>query len=108
MRAFDPAFRVDQRVGADPLGRRRGRQDGSRVMAGLDEPVHQVLVRLRPWRFFAEPVPELTRRAAREGPESVQAAQFGKMLVPGLGPQRGWPTATRRCPNCAANSASGR
>ena len=32
--------------------------------------------------------PELTRRAAREGPESVQAAQFGKMLVPGLGPHR--------------------
>ena len=53
-----------------------------------DEPAHQVLVRLRPWRFFAEPVPELTRRAAREGPESVQAAQFGKMLVPSLGPHR--------------------
>ena len=85
---FDPAFRVDQRVGADPLGRRRGRQDSSRVTAGLDEPAHQVLVRLRPWRFFAEPVPELTRRAAREGPESVQAAHFGKMLVPNLGPHR--------------------
>ena len=85
---FDPAFRVDQRVGADPLDRRRGRQDGSRVTAGLDEPAHQVLVRLRPWRFFAEPVPELMRRAAREGPESVQAAQFGKMLVSGLGPHR--------------------
>ena len=28
------------------------------------------------------------RRAAREGPESVQAAQFGKMLVPCLGPHR--------------------
>ena len=42
---FDPAFRVDQRVGADPLDRRRG-------------------------------------------PESVQAAQFGKMLVPCLGPHR--------------------
>ena len=54
---LDPAFRVDQ------LDRRRGRQDGSRVMAGLDEPAHQVLVRLRPWRFFAEPVPELMRRA---------------------------------------------
>ena len=37
---FDPAFRVDQRVGADPLDRRRGRQDGSRVTAGLDEPAH--------------------------------------------------------------------
>ena len=85
---FDPAFRVDQRVGANPLDRRRGRQDGSRVTAGLDEPAHQVLVRLRPWRFFAEPVPELMRRAAREGPESVQAAQFGKMLVPCLGPHR--------------------
>ena len=58
------------------------------MMAGLDEPAHQVLVRLRLWRFFAEPVPELMRRAAREGPESVQAAQFGKMLVPGLGPHR--------------------
>ena len=85
---FDPAFRVDQRVGADPLDRRRRRQDGSRVTAGLDKPAHQVLVRLRPWRFFAEPVPELMRRAAREGPESVQAAQFAKMLVSGLGPHR--------------------
>ena len=25
------------------------------MTAGLDEPAHQVLVRLRPWRFFAEP-----------------------------------------------------
>ena len=36
---FDPAFRGDQRVGAEPLDRRRRRQDGSRVTAGLDEPV---------------------------------------------------------------------
>ena len=34
MRASDPAFRVDQRVGAEPLDRRRGRQDGSRTPAG--------------------------------------------------------------------------
>ena len=45
MRASTRRSRVDQRVGADPLGRRRGRQDGSRVTAGLDEPAHQVLVR---------------------------------------------------------------
>ena len=77
-----PAFRVDQRVGAEPLDRRRGRQDGSRASAGLDEPADQVLVRLRLWRFFAEPVAELARRAAREGPESVQVAQLSKMLVP--------------------------
>ena len=66
---FDPAFRVDQRVGADPLDRRRGRQDGSRVTAGLDEPAHQVLVRLRPWRFFAEPGPRAhaPRRPRRTG-----------------------------------------
>ena len=50
---FDPAFRVDQRVGAEPLGRRRGRQDGSCATADLDEPAHQVRVRLRSWRFFA-------------------------------------------------------
>ena len=86
--SFDPAFRVDRRVGAEPLDRRRGRQDGPCATAGHDEPPDQVLVRLRLLRFFAEPVPELTRRAAREGPESVQAAQFGKMLVPGLGPHR--------------------
>ena len=79
---FDLAFRVDQRVGAEPLDRRRGRQDGSRAMTGLDEPAHQILVRLRRLRFFAEPVAELACRPAREGPESVQAAQFGKMLVP--------------------------
>ena len=81
--SFDPALRVHQRVGAEPLDRRRGRQS-----AGLDEPADQVLVRLRLFRFFAEPVSELTRRAAREGPESVQAPQLGKMLVPGLGPDR--------------------
>ena len=57
-------------------------------MTGLDEPAHQILVRLRPLRFFAEPVAELACRPAREGPESVQGAQFGKMLVPGLGPHR--------------------
>ena len=71
---FDPAFRVDQRVGAKPLDRRRGRQDGSRAPAGIDEPAHQILVRLRSLCFFAEPVAEFTRRAAREGSESVQPA----------------------------------
>ena len=85
---FDPALRVDQRVGAEPLDRRRGRQDGSRAAAGIDEPAHQVLVRLRLFPFFSEPLDELTRRTAREGPESVQAAQLSKMLVPGLGPDR--------------------
>ena len=42
----------------------------------------------RATRRIAEPVCELTRCAAREGPESVQAPQLGKMLVPGLGPHR--------------------
>ena len=68
---FDPALRVHQRVGAEPLDRCRGRQDGSRASAGFEEPAHQVLVRLRLFRFVAEPLDELTRRAAREGPESV-------------------------------------
>ena len=36
----------------------------------------------------SQAVAELTRRAAREGAESVQPAQLGKMLVPGLGPHR--------------------
>ena len=72
--SFDPALRLDRRVGAEPFDRRRGRQDGSRASAGVDEPADQVLVRPRRLRFFAEPVSELTRRAAREGPESVQAA----------------------------------
>ena len=45
-----------------------------------------VLVRLRLRRLFVELFDELTRRAAREGPESVQAAQLRQMLVPGLGP----------------------
>ena len=61
---FDPALRVHQRVGAERLDRRRGREDGSRVTAGLDEPVHQVLVRLRLFRFVAEPL----RRAQRAAP----------------------------------------
>ena len=39
-------------------------------------------------RRRARLVAELPRRAAREGPESVQAAQLGKMLMPGLGPHR--------------------
>ena len=55
---------------------------------GLDEPAHQVLVRLRLFRFFSKPLDELTRRTAREGPESVQAAQLGKMVVPGGGSNR--------------------
>ena len=73
---FDPAFRVDERGGAETLNRRRGRQDGPRAPAGLDEPPDHVLVRLRLRRFFAEPLDKLTRRAAREGPEPVQAAQL--------------------------------
>ena len=36
-----------RRGGAEPLDRRRGRQDGSRASAGLNEPADQVLVRLR-------------------------------------------------------------
>ena len=36
--SFDPALCVNQRVGAEPLDRRRGRQDGSRASAGVDEP----------------------------------------------------------------------
>ena len=51
--SFDPALRLDQRVGAEPLDRRRGRQDGSRASAGVDEPADQVLVRPRLLRFFA-------------------------------------------------------
>ena len=88
MRGFDPAFGVDQRVGAKPLNRRRGRQDRARLPAGIDEPARQILVRPRQRSLFAEPVVELTRRVVREGPESVQPAQLGKMLVPGLGPHR--------------------
>ena len=68
---FDPALRVHQCVGAEPLDRCRGREDGSRASAGLHEPARQVLVRLCLFRFFSEPLAELTRRAAREGPESV-------------------------------------
>ena len=40
------------------------RRADARATAGLDEPADQVLVRLRLFRFFAEPVCELTRRAA--------------------------------------------
>ena len=36
-------------------------------------PADQVLGRLRPWRFFAEPVPELTRRPAGS-PEDARAS----------------------------------
>ncbi len=86
--AFDPVFRVDERVSAEALDRRRGRQDGPRAPAGFDEPPDQVLVRLRLRCFFVEPFDELTRRAAREGPEAVQAAQLRQMLVPSLGPHR--------------------
>ena len=85
---FDPAFGVDQCVGAKPLDRRRGRQDRPRLPAGIDEPARQILVRPRQRCLFAEPIAELTRRVVREGPESVQPAQLGKMLVPSLGPHR--------------------
>ena len=62
---LDSAFRVDERIGAEPLDRRCGRQDGPRAPAGLDEPPDQGLVRLGLRCFFAEPLDELTRRAAR-------------------------------------------
>ena len=61
MRASDPTFRVDQRVGAEPLDRRRGRQDGSRTPAGSRRTCGPCP--LRPWRFFAEPIRH--RRASR-------------------------------------------
>ena len=71
------ALRVDRRIAAEPLDRRRGRQDGWRAAAGLDEPAHQILLRLRLFRFFSDPPEELTRRAAaREGPESVRVRLF--------------------------------
>ena len=85
---FDPALRVDQRV------RRRAARSSSwpagwfACVGRPRRPAHQVLVRLRLFRFLSDPLDELTRRAAREGPESVQASQLGKMLVPGLGPHR--------------------
>ena len=79
---FDPALRGHQRVGAEPLDRRR-------------------------FRFFAEPVCELTRRAAREGPESVQAAQLSKMLVPGLGPDRGAVRRGGERPGAALRAGAG-
>ena len=86
---FDPALRVHQRVGAEPLDRRRGRQDGSRVTAGLDEPAHQVLVRLRlfPLRRGSR---STSSRATPPGKDRnpYKTAQFGQMLVPGLGPHR--------------------
>ena len=62
---FDPALRIHQCVGTEPLDRRRGRQDRSRVTAGLDEPAHQVLVRLCLFRFFSEPPPEKDRNPSR-------------------------------------------
>ena len=88
MRASIRRSAFDQRVGAQLLDRRRGRQDRSRAPPGVAEPAHQVLVQPRQRRLFADPGAELTRRAAREGAESVQPAQVGKMLVPGLGPHR--------------------
>ena len=42
------------------------------------EPADQVLVRLRLFRFFSEPLDEFTRRAAREGPEADRRRKFGK------------------------------
>ncbi len=83
---FDPAFRVDRRVGG-PLGRRRGRQDGSRAATGLDEPAHQVVVRLLPLRFFAEPVSDLTRRTAEKDWNPCKRRGSARMIAPGLGPR---------------------
>ena len=63
---------------------------GATIAAGVASDVvgDHILGRPRPLRFFAESVAELTRRATREGTESVQPAQFGKMLVLDLGPHR--------------------
>ena len=58
-------FPVDQRVGAEPLDRCPGRQNGSRATAGPSTNLRtRSFVRLRPLRIFAEPVAELTCRGA--------------------------------------------
>ena len=57
-----------------------------------------------PWRFLRGPLPELTRprrpprTGIRTGGAVRQDARAGS---------RGWPTATRRCPNCAARHQPG-
>ena len=69
MRASIP-FRVDERIGVEPLDRRRGRQDGPLATQASPDLRTQVLVRLRLRCFVAAPLDELTRGAARERPES--------------------------------------
>lgn len=46
---LDTAFRVYERIGAQPLDRCRRGQDGPGTMALVDEPAHEVLVRRTPW-----------------------------------------------------------
>ena len=61
--------------------------------------------------FFAEPLPELTRprrpprTGIRTGGAVRQDARAGSRTAPRR--RRGWPTATRRCPNCAARHQPG-
>ena len=59
------------------------------MTAGLDEPAAPGPRSTAPVALSSRSrSPSSRARAARQGPESVQAAQFGKMLVPGLGPHR--------------------
>ena len=85
---LNSAFRVHERIRAEPLDRRRRWQDRPRAPALVDEPAHEVLVRPREFGLAAETVPDCARRAAREGPEPVQPVQFGKVIVAGFGPCR--------------------
>ena len=78
-----------------PARRRRAarssscRQDGSRVTAGPRRTCAPGLpFDCARCASFAKPAAELTGRTTREGSESVQPAEFRKMLVPGIGPHR--------------------
>ena len=78
MRASIRHSALDQRVGAEPFDRRRGRQDRSRAAAGDDELADQVLVRPRLLRFF---------RGAAESPACRGGCAAGPRCSAGVSPR---------------------
>ena len=93
---FDPAFRGDQRVGAEPLDRRRaGRMVRGRRQASTNQRTRSSFDCARCTSSRSRS-PNSRAAPTREGSESVHPVQFRKMLVPGLRPHRRCSAGLRR------------
>ena len=83
---FDPAFRRDQGIGAEPLDARYARQDGLCPAAFLDEASNQILVGPCGFRFSLQPRLQIARPPPRKHPIAVDHAEALQMFSPRLFP----------------------